>query len=151
MFNENLWISYFFFYSFLSVRIVYIFNIFKLFYLNQTFITFNTNLFIKISIFLVLFSLGGLPPFLGFFPKWIIIEILIFNNIYILLLIIVFLTLITLYFYLRISFSSILINHLKINWNFKINYSFLNLRFINLITFFSLFGLILLNLFYYFI
>ena len=150
IFNETLWISYFLFYVFLNLRITYIFNTFKLFNINQTFKVINFNLFIKFSLFTILLSLGGLPPFLGFFPKWIIIEMIISKEIFFTLIIILFLTLITLFFYLRIRYAALLINHLITNWNFKINFYYKSINFLNFVSFISLFGLLLVNYFYLF-
>lgn len=143
--NENIWLIYFLFYSFLNFRIVFIFNNFKLFNINQTFKIFSSNKFIKISIFVLLLSLGGLPPFLGFFPKWIIIELIIKNNIFFLLIFMLFLTLITLYFYLRISYSALLLNHININWNYKNNLLIKNVTLLIIINFISLTGLLIVN------
>jgi len=58
-------------------------------------------------------SLGGLPPFLGFAPKFIVAEAIIFINYYFLLIIFIIINLVTLYFYLRISFSAFLIKSSK--------------------------------------
>jgi NADH-ubiquinone oxidoreductase chain 2 len=74
------------------------------------------NLILNILIFISLLSLGGLPPFLGFFPKWLIIELLILNKIFFNILILLFFTLITLFFYLRISYNSFLILNNEISW-----------------------------------
>lgn len=89
-------------------------------------------------------SLGGLPPFLGFLPKWLTILSLINNNIYFISSIIIILTLITLYFYTRIIFSSLTINNYEnIIFSFnKLNYNFLY------INFFSLSTLLICELFY---
>lgn len=149
--NENLWFTYFLFYTFLSIRIILMFNNFKLFNIAQTFKIFNSNQFLKVSIFVVLLSLGGLPPFLGFMPKWLIIELLISNNLFFMLNIILFLTLVTLYFYLRLTYSALLLNHTEINWNFKRNYGLNNTKLLLTISFISLFGLIMINSVYLFI
>lgn len=69
------------------------------------------NIKLNIIIFLNLISLGGLPPFLGFFPKLIIIK-LINNSIIIIL--IIFFTLISLFYYLRIILSRIILNSIKL-------------------------------------
>jgi NADH-ubiquinone oxidoreductase chain 2 len=150
IFNEYLWVTYFLFYIFLRFSIVFLFNNLKLFNLNQVFKLFSNNQLIKLIIFIPLLSLGGLPPFIGFFPKWIIIEILISIKIFILLNFILFLTLITLYFYLRISYSALLFNHVEINWTIKINI-FKNNKSTLILGFLSTFSLILINIFYIFL
>lgn len=148
--NETIWLTYFIFYRFLNFRIVYLFNSYKLFNINQTFKIFLSNKFSRISLFLLLISLGGLPPFLGFFPKWLIIELLVKNNLFFLLTIILFLTLITLYFYLRIAYAALLINHISINWSWK-RFNPKNFSFLIFINFLSISGLFLINIFYIFI
>jgi NADH-ubiquinone oxidoreductase chain 2 len=60
-------------------------------------------------IFTSLLSLGGLPPFLGFLPKLIIIQAIIINNMAPLATVVVVTSLITLYYYLKISYSRSLI------------------------------------------
>jgi NADH-ubiquinone oxidoreductase chain 2 len=99
---------------------------------------------------LSLLSLGGLPPFLGFFPKWLIIELLVSMKIFYMLLFILFFTLLTLYFYLRISYAALIINHLEINWSFKIYYQIKNQKTLIVFSFLSLFGLLLINVIFYF-
>nr|UKO31656.1 NADH dehydrogenase subunit 2 [Limnophyes sp. YF-2022] len=149
--NEILWMVYFLFYSFLSFGIIFMFNNFKLLNINQTFYMKNLNLILKISIFIVLLSLGGLPPFLGFFPKWLVIETLTSQKMIFTLLFMLFFTLITLFFYLRISYNALLMNHNEMNWNFKLFYSKKTTKAMIFMTFISLFGLILINFLYFFI
>lgn len=151
LYNEIMWLTYLCFYVILSLNIVFLFNNFKLLNINQTFRMFNNNALIKIFLFIVLLSLGGLPPFLGFFPKWIIIETLTIIKIIRILLVIIFFTLITLFFYLRISYSAFLINNLKINWSFINNFQFKNFKLTIIINFFSLFGLSVIRIFFLFI
>nr|YP_010249775.1 NADH dehydrogenase subunit 2 [Rheocricotopus villiculus]QTT60906.1 NADH dehydrogenase subunit 2 [Rheocricotopus villiculus] len=151
IFNQTLWLIYFFIYFFLNMSITFMLNNFKIFNINQTFTIFKSNKFLKLMLFLPLLSLGGLPPFLGFFPKWLIIEMLIKNNLYFLLNFMLFLTLITLYFYLRISYSTLLFNFSEMNWNYKLFIFKKNFLILSVINFISIFGLILIFLMYYLI
>ena len=146
--RETLWLSYYLFYCFLRFNVIFMFNNLKLININQTFYISNLNIIFKISIFVVLLSLGGLPPFLGFFPKWIVIEILVIKKIFFILIFMLFFTLITLFFYTRISYNALLINYNTINWNFKIFLFNKNFKTTILLTFLSLFGLIIINLIY---
>lgn len=149
--SETLWIIYFLFYCFLSFNVIFIFNNLKILNINQTFYLKNLNLLLKTSIFIVLLSLGGLPPFLGFFPKWLIIETLTAQKIILLLTFMLFFTLITLFFYLRISYNALLIGYNEINWNFKLFFLKAPTKIILAMTFLSLFGLILINFSYFFL
>jgi NADH-ubiquinone oxidoreductase chain 2 len=57
----------------------------------------------------LLLSSGGLPPFLGFIPKWVIIQAVIINRLAPITTIVVLTSLITLYYYLKISYSRFII------------------------------------------
>ena len=124
-----LWKIYFIIYSFLTYTIILILNNYNLNFLFQIFFFNKKNSIKKLIIFFNIFSLGGLPPFLGFFPKFIIIQNLVLNYQNTLLIIILFSSLITLYYYLRIAYSSFLFNFIKIK-NYKLNFKKTKLIFI---------------------
>lgn len=146
--NELLWITYFLLYSLLSISIIIIFNNFKLFYFNQIFNISIINPIIKFLIFLNLLSLGGLPPFLGFLPKWLVIQNLTSINQLFILTISICLTLITLYFYLRLSYRIFILNYQKNTWILKNIYS-IKISSISLIlNFISIGGLLIILIFY---
>jgi NADH-ubiquinone oxidoreductase chain 2 len=67
-------------------------------------------------IFTTLLSLGGLPPFIGFFPKWVVIQILIINNSRFIITIMVVASLTTLYYYLRVCYSRFMILYDSPKW-----------------------------------
>ena len=144
LFNETLWFFYFLNYCILNIPIVLLFLNFKIFQFNQIFNNFLISPILKIFLIFNFLSLGGLPPFLGFLPKWIIIELLINRNQYFLLWFIIIISLITLFFYLRIRISSFLLNSFSQKWlNFKFTRIKNNIiHFIFLIfSIFSIFGL----------
>nr|NP_976127.1 NADH dehydrogenase subunit 2 [Pipistrellus abramus]APM85990.1 NADH dehydrogenase subunit 2 [Pipistrellus abramus]BAB70645.1 NADH dehydrogenase subunit 2 [Pipistrellus abramus] len=79
---------------------------------------------ITMIIFITMLSLGGLPPLTGFLPKWLIIQEMTKNNNIIMTTIITLLSLLNLYFYTRITYSTSLTmfpttNNTKIIWQFK--------------------------------
>nr|AVN67435.1 NADH dehydrogenase subunit 2 [Gromphadorhina portentosa]AVN67467.1 NADH dehydrogenase subunit 2 [Gromphadorhina sp. B040]AVN68237.1 NADH dehydrogenase subunit 2 [Gromphadorhina sp. Pvii] len=114
--GENLWLIYFFIYSLLTLTIIMIVSPMQISFINQTFMI-NKKKIMKFVLFSTLLSLGGLPPFLGFLPKWIIIQSLLLNHISALTLLIIVISLITLYYYLRIAYSSFLIVSSEQSWN----------------------------------
>nr|YP_010722525.1 NADH dehydrogenase subunit 2 [Phocoderma betis]WDV16719.1 NADH dehydrogenase subunit 2 [Phocoderma betis] len=145
--SENLWLFYFMFYSFLISILCFLFNIFNMFFINQLYIL-NINSMLKISFMINFLSLGGLPPFIGFFPKWIVINFLMINNFKIIVFILIMMSLIMLFFYIRISYSSFMFNYLKLKW-FKIYYKNKNNNLINFINMISIIGMILSTLFFF--
>nr|YP_009158075.1 NADH dehydrogenase subunit 2 [Ochlerotatus vigilax]AKL90618.1 NADH dehydrogenase subunit 2 [Ochlerotatus vigilax]AKN78884.1 NADH dehydrogenase subunit 2 [Ochlerotatus vigilax] len=146
--NELLWFTYFLLYSILSMSIILMFNNFKLFHFNQIFNFSMMNPIIKFFMFLNLLSLGGLPPFLGFLPKWLVIQNMIELNQIFLLFIAVCLTLITLYYYLRMSYSIYMLNYNKNSWMLMNSYNNKNMNLILTLNFISIMGLMMITLIY---
>lgn len=142
IFNEFLWFIYFFIYTILNFVVVYIFKIFQIFYLNQIYSIFFSSYYVKFSLLISILSLGGLPPFLGFLPKWLVIQSLIIIKMNFLNLILILTRLITLFYYLKISFSSLILIIDEFNWNYKNffkNSLKINLIVINILTLIGLF------------
>nr|YP_010417073.1 NADH dehydrogenase subunit 2 [Lacera noctilio]USC54660.1 NADH dehydrogenase subunit 2 [Lacera noctilio] len=146
MISENLWMFYLFMYSFMISIMCSIFFFLNMFYINQLFIN-NMNPLIKINLLINFLSLGGLPPFIGFFPKWIIINFLIMNQMYFLTFILIMMSLILLFFYIRIIYSTFMFNYMKMKW-FKIYIKNNKFSLINIFSFFSLSGMILSTFFF---
>nr|WKU83804.1 NADH dehydrogenase subunit 2 [Blera eoa] len=149
--NEALWITYFLFYSFLSLNMIFLFNMFKLYHINQLFMLFFFNKPLKFSLFLNLLSLGGLPPFLGFIPKWLTIQYLTLNNQLFMLTIMIIMTLITLFFYLRLCYTAFMLNYFENNWNFKLYWNNYLMNIYLFFSFISSFGLFIISFIYYLI
>nr|AQP29223.1 NADH dehydrogenase subunit 2 [Microtermes sp. B TB-2017] len=121
--SENLWMVYFAIYSTLALTIVSAINLSGVSFINQTMMTNKEAILMKFMMFTALLSLGGLPPFLGFLPKWIIIQAMIMNSMTPVATIVVVTSLITLYYYLKISYSSFMILNTEPSWNLKSNKS----------------------------
>nr|AVN67399.1 NADH dehydrogenase subunit 2 [Elliptorhina javanica] len=140
--GENLWLIYFLIYSLLTLTIIMIVSPMQISFINQTFLI-NKKKIMKFMLFSSLLSLGGLPPFLGFLPKWIIIQSLLLNHISVLTLLIIVISLITLYYYLRISYSSFLIVSSEQSWNKSSDEFSKSLLFSLILSMMSIIGLIL--------
>nr|AQP28569.1 NADH dehydrogenase subunit 2 [Amitermes sp. E TB-2017] len=119
--SENLWMVYFMIYSTLALTVVSAIKLSGVSFINQTMMTNKETKLMKFMMFTSLLSLGGLPPFLGFLPKWIVIQAMIANNMTPLATIVVVTSLITLYYYLKISYSSFMILSTEPKWNMKIH------------------------------
>nr|UOU84967.1 NADH dehydrogenase subunit 2 [Empis opaca] len=146
--NESLWLFYFIFYCFLSINMIYFFNMFKLFHINQLFSIFFHSKTIKFSLFLNLLSLGGLPPFLGFLPKWMVIQTLTLNHQLILMTIMTAMTLITLYFYLRMCYAAFMLNYYENNWITTMYFNNFSMKLYLCCSFISIFSLFCISLIY---
>nr|YP_009045221.1 NADH dehydrogenase subunit 2 [Euthalia irrubescens]AHA03559.1 NADH dehydrogenase subunit 2 [Euthalia irrubescens] len=144
--SENLWLIYFIFYSIFSFIMCFLFYIVNIFFINQL-VFFNMNFLIKISIMINFLSLGGLPPFMGFFPKWLVINYLLNNNFFIISFIFVMSSLILLFIYIRIIYSSLMFFSFKLKW-FKIFMKNNILIYIYFFNFISLLGMIISTFFF---
>nr|YP_010686238.1 dehydrogenase subunit 2 [Ranacris albicornis]WAX39742.1 dehydrogenase subunit 2 [Ranacris albicornis] len=118
--SETIWELYFVIYSLLSLIMVLMFKQMNLLYMNQIYSASNLKTETKFVMFTSLLSLGGLPPFLGFLPKWIVMQSLVENNMTILVTILTILTTITLYYYIRLSFSALILSYTENSWSMKI-------------------------------
>nr|YP_009045234.1 NADH dehydrogenase subunit 2 [Athyma perius]AHA03572.1 NADH dehydrogenase subunit 2 [Athyma perius] len=144
--SENLWLIYFIFYSIFTFISCFLFYIINTFFISQLFF-FNMNFLIKFSIMINFLSLGGLPPFLGFFPKWLVINYLLNNNFFIISFVFIMSSLILLFIYIRIIYSSLLFFSFKLKW-FKIFIKNNFLIFIYFFNFISLLGMIISTFFF---
>lgn len=70
----DLWLTYILVYATISSSIVLVLNTNQIFHFKQIASIPQTKT--KVLSFIALFSLGGLPPFLGFVPKLLIIRLL---------------------------------------------------------------------------
>nr|YP_006883446.1 NADH dehydrogenase subunit 2 [Neochauliodes punctatolosus]AFN10575.1 NADH dehydrogenase subunit 2 [Neochauliodes punctatolosus] len=126
IYSETMWITYYLFYVTLSSIIVLFFQSFSLFFMSQMY-SMNMNPYMKFMMMTNMLSLGGLPPFLGFMPKLLVINLLSSNQMYFMIFFMVMLTLITLFYYLRITYSAFMLMYPSLKWlqnslNTKTNY-----------------------------
>lgn len=116
------WITYLFFYG------CFLWLILSLFHENniQHFSSFlNISFLVKISVCLNLLNLAGLPPFSGFFLKFLLLKR--FRHLpYILIIILLFFSLANLFIYLSVSYY-ILRSNFFFSLNKPFNYNFFNI------------------------
>nr|ACF20517.1 NADH dehydrogenase subunit 2 [Enyalioides annularis] len=92
--------------------------------IQDTTTSWTTSPMLTIMTALTLLSLGGLPPLSGFLPKWLILEELITQSLTPLAIIIAISTLLSLFFYLRLTYTTTLTAspntaQTKHKWRFK--------------------------------
>nr|YP_010946999.1 NADH dehydrogenase subunit 2 [Margattea limbata]WGO57756.1 NADH dehydrogenase subunit 2 [Margattea limbata] len=116
MVSKNMWLFYMVTYSLMTMTIILIIKPMNLSFVNQIYFIGNswTIKFLLLSSFL---SLGGLPPFFGFLPKWLVIQYMINNNMILIISIMIMFSLITLFYYLRIFYSTSMLLHHECSWN----------------------------------
>nr|YP_002456243.1 NADH dehydrogenase subunit 2 [Deracantha onos]ABV23664.1 NADH dehydrogenase subunit 2 [Deracantha onos] len=149
MVGENMWELYFLIYTLLSLSIVLMFNLFEVHHINQNFLTLSNNRNSKTLMFLLLLSLGGLPPFLGFLPKWLIIQTLSELNYQFTVVIMVVTTLITLFYYLRLTFTAFLFSYTELKLHSSSHYNPALYHLVLMLTSISTLGLPISSVLYY--
>nr|ARH53883.1 NADH dehydrogenase subunit 2 [Hygrotus nigrolineatus] len=140
--NEMIWLIYFMIYSIISSTIMIMFNKYNIYLMKQIYLMNNNNNMIKFIMLMNILSLGGLPPFLGFMPKWIVIQNLI-NSYFILTMFMIMMSLITLFFYIRLTYSSLIMMNNENNYVIMMNMYNKSDYLINYLNFLSINGLIL--------
>nr|UQS75777.1 NADH dehydrogenase subunit 2 [Systropus sp. 2 YXA-2022a] len=141
IYNKNNLIIYFFIYTFIISSLISLFKFFNLYQINQLSNMYMCSIFLKIGLIINLLSLGGMPPLLGFLPKWILINYLINLNQLLLLSVLVLSSLLTLYMYMRLSLNMFMLNFWTNNW---LNYMILSkplLNYFMMSSFISMMGL----------
>nr|YP_010538707.1 NADH dehydrogenase subunit 2 [Sclerotia fui]UYE92318.1 NADH dehydrogenase subunit 2 [Sclerotia fui] len=143
MTEKTVWIIYFVIYSFMTMNITMMMK--NIFYLNQLFPTINISPSMKMFFMLNFLSLSGIPPFLGFLPKWMVIQTLISKKMFFMTIIMIMFTLILIYVYMRIAMTALIMKINQSNWNLKLNMK-INKMSISILNFFMLSSLILVTI-----
>nr|YP_010835885.1 NADH dehydrogenase subunit 2 [Carinata dushanensis]WGC89404.1 NADH dehydrogenase subunit 2 [Carinata dushanensis] len=133
--NNSLWLIYFLIYGFILFCLIIMVNSLSSNYVNQV-IMMEFNSSKKLIFWLSMLSMGGLPPFLGFINKLMIIEFFMINENLILMVTLIFTALLVIFYYMRLSFVSLMFFSLNPKWslNLSFNLSFIVLM-MNLISF----------------
>nr|AAQ23435.1 NADH dehydrogenase subunit 2 [Neomorphus geoffroyi] len=119
IYNPKLTLLNFYLYSMMTTAIFLTFNTNKALKLSTMMISWTKAPILNTTLMLTLLSLAGLPPLTGFLPKWLIIADLTKQEMTTTATIIAILSLLSLFFYLRLTYYSTItlppnsINHMK--------------------------------------
>nr|YP_009757385.1 NADH dehydrogenase subunit 2 [Calappa bilineata]QIM59229.1 NADH dehydrogenase subunit 2 [Calappa bilineata] len=108
--NDMMWIIYFVMYTLMSMSVVTLLHLSQSFTLSSLFYPYRNKTNFNMLLSMSILSLGGLPPFTGFFPKWMMIQVMVLHNLYMHLIVFFMCALVTLYFYLRMITPALLIS-----------------------------------------
>nr|YP_010988601.1 NADH dehydrogenase subunit 2 [Pteroptyx valida]WOR80758.1 NADH dehydrogenase subunit 2 [Pteroptyx valida] len=143
MTEKTIWMLYFLIYTMITINISLTMK--NMYYLNQLFMLMNESFSTKIMFMLNFLSLSGIPPFLGFLPKWLVIQTMIEYKMMFLSIIMILFTLIMIFVYMRISMSTLIMKTNQINWKININNK-TNIMLTSMLNFFMIFSLILMTI-----
>nr|AAC27585.2 NADH dehydrogenase subunit II [Anolis luciae] len=111
-------------YLVMTMTMFYSLILLKLKTIQDTSTSWSTSPTLTTTTMLTLLSLGGLPPLTGFMPKWLILEELTMQNLVMLATMMALASLLSLFFYLRLSYTTTLTLspntiQTKHKWRFK--------------------------------
>nr|AIW65036.1 NADH dehydrogenase subunit 2 [Notonectidae sp. MT-2014] len=115
MLDNEMWMSYIAIYSMLTIMTINFFMKMSMYHINQMSIN-SMTMMEKTIYFSLMLSMGGLPPFIGFLPKWMVIQSLMMKNMYLILLVMMLMTLLTLFYYIRTMSTIMLMNSTMNKW-----------------------------------
>lgn len=97
---------YFIIYSLTNLILVRTLHFSGVYYLSQVYY-YNSTGVLGVLIILIWFSFGGLPPFVGFLGKWMVIRLIVESQINGLCFLIIIISLVSLYYYTRVCYTII--------------------------------------------
>nr|ASO75156.1 NADH dehydrogenase subunit 2 [Pycnonotus aurigaster] len=118
-YNPKLTLLNFYLYSLMTATVFLVLNSIKVSKLSVLMTTWTKIPPLSATLFLTLLSLAGLPPLTGFLPKWLIIQELTKQNMAVAATTISLLSLLSLFFYLRLAYCATITlpphttNHMK--------------------------------------
>nr|YP_009711242.1 NADH dehydrogenase subunit 2 [Lebbeus groenlandicus]QGI24755.1 NADH dehydrogenase subunit 2 [Lebbeus groenlandicus] len=112
-FQKSLLTHYFAVYVIVVASVTFIFMSYQIFHFNQMFQIDNSNTLVKVGLFSTLFSMGGLPPFLGFIPKLMVVQGLALTGQTLWLAFLLLTAVVTLIFYVRLLLMGMVLTAVK--------------------------------------
>nr|QJQ26884.1 NADH dehydrogenase subunit 2 [Osedax rubiplumus] len=100
-FSMSTLLMYFITYIMMILPIMMISHSLSVSYKPQLFSSSNLPRSMMLLISLLFLSMSGLPPFLGFFPKWIVLQSMVASNLFLYSLLLIMSSLLTSFFYLN--------------------------------------------------
>nr|UPL65985.1 NADH dehydrogenase subunit 2 [Isometopus sp.] len=129
--NKKSWMLYLTVYTSMILMLCLMMNKYNIYYINQTNMQMKTFTE-KMSFTLMMLSMGGMPPMLGFFPKWMVIQYMISSTEMLIIMIMMMSTLVTLFYYMRMINTIMIMNSQSQKWTLMKSDNMLKLLMMNL-------------------
>nr|WRQ18212.1 NADH dehydrogenase subunit 2 [Japanagallia trifurcata] len=112
---NSIWWFYMISYSLMLAMILFLMKKMKISYINQ--LSLNENkMSLKMNIWMAMLSMGGMPPMMGFMLKLMVIQMMIMSKEFLISIIMIMSSTLVMFYYLRMSFISILFSSLTVKW-----------------------------------
>nr|YP_011017059.1 NADH dehydrogenase subunit 2 [Saldoida armata]WQB61737.1 NADH dehydrogenase subunit 2 [Saldoida armata] len=99
--EHKMWMMYMTIYTAMNITLMVFFKKNAIFYINQIQFVLKT-MFNKMNLTFMMMSMSGMPPFIGFLPKWTVIQALMSEKMMFSMIIMMMSTLMTTFYYLRL-------------------------------------------------
>nr|AGC22283.1 NADH dehydrogenase subunit 2 [Trachytettix bufo] len=85
--------------------------------INEMFMNMNQDKINKLNMTITMLSLGGMPPLIGFLPKWILIQEMMIKSSFLIVTVLIISSTISLYYYMKMFLSAGLMSMKENKWN----------------------------------
>nr|YP_010944509.1 NADH dehydrogenase subunit 2 [Chilocorus rubidus]WMB96362.1 NADH dehydrogenase subunit 2 [Chilocorus rubidus] len=116
--NQSIWMVYFLIYSFMNIVLILMLKINNITSISQI-LNLKMDKNMKMLFFVNFMSLGGLPPFMGFYPKWLVLSALTSLNLVLMSIMMILSTMFMLYTYIQILAQSLMLKNIESKINFS--------------------------------
>nr|YP_009643428.1 NADH dehydrogenase subunit 2 [Melamphaus rubrocinctus]APO08858.1 NADH dehydrogenase subunit 2 [Melamphaus rubrocinctus] len=116
MMMEKSWYTYMLIYTIIIMLMMMLLMKKNIYFMNQI-TSYKLTMMEKVTISSLMMSMGGMPPFMGFIPKWMVMQNMINSQLWLIMLVMVLMSLLTLFYYIRMFFPMIMIYNTKIKWS----------------------------------
>nr|YP_010222511.1 NADH dehydrogenase subunit 2 [Calacta lugubris]UCC45922.1 NADH dehydrogenase subunit 2 [Calacta lugubris] len=117
---QNNWMIYLMIYSMMIISTCSMFKEYNMKFITQV-NSMNLSFTEKTSYIMSMMSLGGMPPLIGFLPKWMVIQSMMQSNMNMMMMIMIMMSMINLFFYMR-TMSPMIMSQSTINKWVKTNH-----------------------------
>uniref|UniRef100_UPI00315DAF71 NADH dehydrogenase subunit 2 n=1 Tax=Choucentrus sinensis TaxID=3038122 RepID=UPI00315DAF71 len=131
--NYTIWATYLILYSISMLMLISILMKLNLNFINQMMFN-NYSNSIKLTPWIIMLSMGGFPPLIGFFAKLLVIKYIILTKNIFMLTFMITMSLITMFFYIRMMFISMMFFHNIPKWMTTMKFKFNSYMLISTLT-----------------
>nr|ATD51670.1 NADH dehydrogenase subunit 2 [Taharana fasciana] len=117
---SSMWINYLLVYSTLTWSIINMMKTIKIKFINQMIINEKSKI-IKLNLWILMLSFMGMPPLLGFMNKLMVFEMMLLMKENMVLMTMITASMMIAFTYMRLSYSSMIMQSMKTKWTSMIN------------------------------
>nr|YP_010175163.1 NADH dehydrogenase subunit 2 [Olidiana obliquea]QSJ61381.1 NADH dehydrogenase subunit 2 [Olidiana obliquea] len=129
---SSLWMNFLLIYSLLTWSTINLMKTIKIKFINQIVINEQSNI-MKLNIWILMLSFMGMPPLLGFMNKLMVFELMMMMKENMILIIMISSSMTISFTYMRMSYSSMIMQSMKVKWMSITNKKKMKIMWINML------------------